>query len=307
MSEVSVKSAVMQSMDRIAMFRKECAQVVVSGAGSLLWGIVDGSGDIDFENDLKGTQVAAVDTAMVDFNPGAVVQGFARNLNTYARHQGYSTFGAYLTAMRVRVSEDAADLWYSAIGGRLGRQAIFPKQARTLATYSRSGAGNTFSPTVGVPSVTVGPTPLEFYVAAVLSPGAVFTMAAPTQTNSAVKALSITLTSVGVGSVVVVGVQAVVTNTAVGDQVVGINTTAQFTVGDYVLVKASGKTELALVVSINPNVALALTSPLVESFASASAFVYPLFFKLNSLIPASGISSGDAVTVRPYVDRTPAW
>jgi hypothetical protein len=307
MSTESVQSAIVGQIDRLTQWRLACQDVVSVGGGTL-WTRADAAADVDYENDVKGTNLAAVDSQISDMDAGAVVGDWFVKHNDYlAGESAYGNLAGYLAARRFRAHEGFGDLFYNKYGSRLSQATLFPKQARTIGTWLDDSSTDVYSPVATpIASNVTGPCIVEAYVDAVNSPGAVLSITLPVQANTPTKVLGLTLTSAGVGSVFPVGTQDLVSTVAVGDTTLGVDSTGQFTEGDRVLVVESDKTEVVLVKSITANQYLECTSPMVNSF-SASGDVFPMFYNVLSAAAASGSSDTDKVTFRPRLDRTAGW
>ena len=304
MSILSVRSAVMGSVDRIARWRI-AAKDVHSVGGGTLWTRVDSANDADYENTVKGTDVAAVDSRMAAVDTGAAIRGFFDRHTDYFSAQGIGNFDNYLAQQRFRIHEEGALLWYSAYGQRLTNLNVMPTASRVVGHYSK-GAADAWTPGGGIASPTVGPAIIEAVVEVLASPGAVLSIALACQAGSPVKVLGLTLTSGAAGSKFAVGGQVLVSITAPGDTTIGLAATGQFNVGDVIMLTQSGMTERAMVSSISANAYLKVNSGLVNSFTTA-ALAYPLFYVINSAAGASGTNSGDIVRFQPKEERVPAW
>lgn len=305
MPSLGVQSAVVGCMDRLARWHIQCLGIHSIGAGTL-WTRVDNAVDPNYENIVKGTDVAAVDSKVAGVLAGAVVKSFFDRHLDYFTAQAYGSWNDFLSRqVRFRVHENAGELYYSAYGRRLDAANVFPSASRVLGTALKNAA-DVWSPTAGVPSNVLGPALVEAEVLVVKSPGSVYSLTLPCQANSPSKILALTLTSAGVGSKYVIGGQPLVSLANPGASVLGVTSTGQFNVGDTILLVNGMLTERSAVTSINANIALALSSPVVNSFA-IGVNVYPLFYKVNSVGAASGVNSGDSIRFQPREDRVPIW
>ncbi len=304
MSLQSVHSAIMGQMDRLAKWRQSCQDVVSTGGG-VLWARADSANDVDYENKVIGTGLAAVDTKIANLDVGVAISDFFTKHGDYFADQSLNGMSGYLAYRRFRVHEDFGDLYYDKYRSRLTANYVFPKVARTVGEYARTGGADVYSKVANISSATLGPTMLEALVVTLSSPGVVMSVAVVNMLGSPV-VLPLTLTSGGAGSVFALGAQDVVSAISIGDTSIGVDSTGQFTAGDFVLVIEAGKTEFASVKSITANAALVLHSAMVNSF-STSADVFPLYYGINSVATGSGATNGDNVRFRPRLDRTPAW
>jgi hypothetical protein len=303
MSQDSVRSSVIGGLDRIAAWRQ--AIQTNSSGGTLLWARVDASGDVDYENTVKGTDVAAVDTAMTTGATGVTVG------NWFSRHQDYfsvtsvANMDAYLSANGARAHEYAAACYTDKYATNLTARNVFPATSRTVATYLFSGV-NVFSPAPAYASATYGATMVEAYVAAVTSPAAVFSITYDSQFGSAgyYKTL-LTLTAAGVGSTFTVGAQTIVSAVVTGAANFYVASTGLFTAGDYVGIKGPAQIEFRTIGCVVANTYVQVTSPTVFAWPLTSApTLVPAFFRIASVTQASGGTAGDALTFRPQNDRT---
>jgi hypothetical protein len=303
----AVKSAVIGIADRMAKVREDVQALIIAGGGTTYWNRVDATGDVTFENTVKGNEVAAVDTATVGYDAGSIVAPLLRNMNTYFSGLSVSGLDAYAVAHRFRMHQSAASLYNNAMSRKPLPASVFPRQAQTLATYAMGAASaNVFSPTAGIETTTYGPTAVEVLVNSVAAPGGVIAItlnqvATPTTT----KQIAMTLAGAAVGSKFQIA-QGVLSPTGVGSNTIPVNTTAMFTLNDPVLVKEGALAEIGKIISIAANTMLYLASPMEEPF-TVSGKVYPLFHKVVTISPISGVVSGDYFTVRPYEDRTVAY
>ena len=307
MSTQSVQSSIMGCIDRLASWKAACQDVVEAGGGTL-WTRVDASGDVDYENRVKGTDIAGVDSKIANLDAGAVVQKF------FAVHADYFSndlsisggWSAYLAQQRFRIPADAGDLYYNAYSQRITAKLVFPEITPAFGTFDRTGGADIVSPTSGIASATYGPAGIDAVLSNVASPGiAILNVLGLNYLGSAVT-MRMALSGYGIGSVFAVGAQAVVSDVSIGGLNIGVNSSGQYTVGDLVLVKESGKTELVTVASISANAYVRATSPVVNSFTT-SAYLHPLFYKVGSAVTVADVTNGDSILFRPMLDRTPAW
>jgi len=308
MSTESVRSAILGCVDRLAAWRAACQSAVAAGAGTLLWAKVDASADVLYENRVKGTDIADVDSKMTVMDVGSIIQKFFGSHASYFSSDlgisgGWSTF---LAQQKFRVPEEFGDLYYNAYSQRISAPFVFPKQSRSLATWTRTGGADVISPTAGITSTTYGPTRIGAVISAVASPGlAIVNVVAMNYLGSPVT-MRTALSGADIGSEVAVGQQAVVSDVAVADLNIGVNSTGHFTVGDRALMVEGAKTEVLTIASISANAYIRASSPMVNSFTS-SGYLEPLFYKIGSIATVSGTTNTDSLLFRPRLDRTLGW
>ena len=275
LAPAGVQSSILGIIDKAARIRED-AQSIVSVGGGTFWSRVDAAGDVAFENTVKGAGVAGVDTKVANYDMGASFTSLLRPLNDYFRAELTLTgLDGFALAHRFRVPQSAAELYYNSLSSKLNQAAVFPRQSTTLGTYSRVGAVDVASLTAGVTSADVGPGMIELLINSLVSPGGVFNLYFPTQTNSATKTVVVTLTAAVPGSIVKLGLQSIISPTGIGSTALPVATTAQFTVGEKVLVKDGNQTEIVNVVSIAANANIHVSSPMLSAFAIALCDIGP--------------------------------
>jgi hypothetical protein len=289
-------------------------------AGTDVWARVDAVGDEVFENRVKGQQATDLDTAIINLELGdkKEVLDLTKLLSEYAKLDlGYATFSAWLTALRLRIDYRAAQ-WLEKhcacvvgnIHGAADGGAAAPGQLLGSFVYSAS-----FTAGTDLDVALVSPSPL---LARVTTKGATDWTLAPVVKTGLVSPTTKTLSQVvagtgaggAVGDVYVLGKQALSGGAAAGQKVVPVAATAQFAVGQTVLItqwsgSAPNETwleqEVGVIASIVANTSITLVENLLHTYTSAG-FAYPCFTGISACT-GSGGNASDAVSVYPAADR----
>lgn len=294
------------ALDRIAKGRENAATAFSGGTD--FWQLADDAGDELYENTVKGADLTQMDTELqsVRFDAGYRRTWFTLHEN-YFSALGYSSsplLQAYLDAVgRNRIPYEANEALYEARSVRLSPQFVFPKgtlvadgedpSTSGMHKFGRFTATGTWTAADGaLSSYVVGAAVVAINLSASQTVGATFRCYC--QDGEAYKDIALSLTGASQYTQTVLGAQAVASQAAAGQDKVQVSSTADFTVGDWVLLWESDELqEIAQVKAL-------LTSPtrlqfennLLQTF-STSAYVWPLFTRAEYLSGGSGSGSVD--------------
>jgi hypothetical protein len=299
-------SAIIGQLDRMAKGRQSAMANYASGTD--FWDRVDAAADETYENAVKGTDMTALDTALA---AGAVTcTGYARWWtlhNVYAKALGYADFGAYLTAMGIRIPYEANELAFESGYGRLTPASVFPKGTMVASEASPTSAGlHLLGVYAGaaLTSVTALPTTVGPAAVMAVNMGSSATVGGTfTLTNwvaSTTKDIALSLSSAAQYTQTVLGEAALAAGVSAGDLGLPVASTAAFTAGEWVLVVEGSTQEVCLVTSLGTG-PTRLVVPALKNAYTTSAKVRPLF---RSVAYKNGASGSGTVNFYAMPDRT---
>ena len=299
---------------------QSAAGAYVMVAGTDVWTRTDAIGDETCENRLNVQKATDLDAAIeaLDLGDKSEVEDWTKLLRDYAvTDLSYATFTAWLTALRLRIDYRAAQ-WlekYCAcvvgnIHGKADAGATAPGQLLGTFVYSASFTAGT---DLDVALVSASP-----ILARVTTKGATDWTLAPVVKTGLItpttKTLSQVIEGTGdggvVGDVYVLGKQALSGGAAAGQKVVPVAATAQFAVGQKVLVTQwSGvapnevwlEQEIGVIASIITNTSITMVENLLHTYTT-DAFAYPCYTGMSACT-GSGGNASDAVGFYPAADR----
>lgn len=326
MALTAVETGIMGMMDRLAWYKSACAFLGIGG--TRMWARSDATGDETFENrmgqaastldDALGTETTAGDLPLGQITD---VRTFLDTLSAYAKTDaGYGSFDAYLTAKGWRIPQQAAEIWKDRfgtasltaanIGGPADAGAAAP--GLVLGDLTRGGAlvaGTDMSATA------CGGAPILARVTAIGSSD--WTLSVTMKLwDATTKVVSQVVSGTGAtpagaaGDTYIIGAQAIGGATNAGQKVVTCAATAQFKVGQKVLLtewtgsapdEAWTSQEVALIASIQENTSITVTTNLLHAY-TAAGFIYPFGFGVSAASGTGGTAS-DRVYFYPAADR----
>lgn len=316
---MSVESQILAQIDNIAASQLAMVNALSARDDNALWNLCYAADDIPYNNRVLGASLTAVDRAV------KTVTGSSQLFSDWFRlHNDYfsidtplpgvtSLKSAIETYYRWRVPKYFNDLLsgnYQAIAPA----NVFPDDQLVLGSYAATGTNTgTFTDGSGpIDKTKTGPGILAAKVITNIIGGNNFVLAVTgvfEDTTTVQMAVTLPTTS-AIGTTVIIGAQALTgAHTASsGNGVVSVAATAQFKVGQKVLVREGTKTEVAQVNSISANTSLTLgivggTTNSLRNNYTTSAKVIPLFLDVSAVTNSNG-TNGDTVQFRFDPDRT---
>ena len=330
MANTAPDVALLGLFDRFAYQKEACIQAVAGGTD--VWDRVDASGDETFENRVKGSDATALDTEMGVISLGEIkdMSTFLSDISSYCSSDlGYSGFDAYLTARKFRIDLRTAQIWQEAFGSatitasniasRSDMVAAIP--GLSLGTMVGDGSGTGSYPAgTDMSETTNGPSPIHARVTKKGSTDWAMTVTCKQATGLTPTTEDVIITvgsSVAVATKYIVGETLQDENNAADQKVVKVAATAQFAVGQTVLLsqwtadspsRVWVSQETAVVASIDDGVSLTMTADLLHAYTTAGGrtFVYPCYIGVSDCDDATGDDGTnlDAVTFYPAPERT---
>ncbi|MFA7086289.1 MAG: hypothetical protein WC145_06445 [Aliarcobacter sp.] len=311
--------AILGIADRWA-YQKELAVQVCEG-GTDVWTRVDAAQDEPFENRVKGQAATDLDAAFLaaPYGQWPTMQAFLALLRAYVvTDLGYADLSSYFLGRRVRIDLRAAEIFQEWAG---------PHVLAPAAIHARADAGE------GAPGLLLGS--LEYgeefvsgssidlartsesaVLARVTAIGAddwtltITCVRADNSTEELTEVINGTGDGGAVGDTYVLGAEALNGTAAAEQKIVPVAATAQFAVGQKVLVTQwTGDPpnevwlaqEVATIATIQENTSLTMGENLLHDYTTAG-FVYPLWIAVADC-GESGGESEDAVEFYPAADR----
>lgn len=301
----AAESSVQGQVDRWAKIKQ---QYIVT-TGTDFWSRVDATGDETYENRVKGSTITTLDTSVEDGDLGhnSKYKNWLTLHHTYlVTDLGYTGFDTWLTAMKWRVPEEFADMYYEWQTSRLTAANICPSSLTDFGQYVHDTTTFTSDSTTpattgrgGIKAVVVvkGASTLVLKVRANYDD-------ASTSIQTGDMNLSVTGSS-PVGTEFPIGEQALTGNTSIGATSIPLAATAQFKANRQVLVYDTAAQEVATVSSIL-GASISVSSGLRHAYTTAaSAKVRPLFDGIQSVVLSSGGNAGDIIDFFVDPDRDP--
>lgn len=318
MALTSVEKALQGVFDRLAYQRGAFAQVGSGGAD--LWERIDAADDETFENRVKGQNATDADAALADPHLGELraVRTFIQDINAYfVADLGLAGLDAYLTAQRWRIDQRAAALYAEVVGMPLSAANVHPPgDAGASCPGLTLGALLQGGPLVDGAAVDQSKAGPGVVVARVTAIGTAdwtvtTTLKRADASEEAVEQVVKGSDNGGaVGDAYLLGAQAVSAPAAAGQKVVAVAATAQFAVGQQVLlVEWTGSPpdenfiacEVAEIDTISEDTSLTMVAELLHAY-STGAYVCPLWVDVSAAA-GSGGTTGDALVYVAGADR----
>lgn len=308
----TVDLTILGVFDKLEYDSKAAAKA--TNGGTTFWARYDAAGDETFENYMKGFDATGLDTDMatMPFGNFTYVKRNLNNLKSYiSAVPGQASIDAWLTAKGLRLNYRSA-LMCAANG-----------MALSLANIAGDADGGANAPATALGSLVRGGsltagTDLDL-TAASASPALVrvtalgtsdwtlsLTMKVAASTNTT-KVIPQVVTGTGttgaVGDTYVIGAQAIGGVTAAGQKVITCAATAQYAVGQKVLlVEWSGSApdevwasqEWGVIASIQSNTSITVATNLIHAY-TGSGFIYPCFYGVSAASGTGG-TSGDGAS-----------
>lgn len=309
---MSVLSTILGQLDRIAAGRE--AQLAAFGSGTDFWARVDAAADETYENRVKGADMTTLDAELAaggKWSTAACKKWFELHKAYVSTDLSLTTapvLGTYLAQYGLRIPFWANEAHYEATNARLAAASVFAKGILVADEADPSGGGlhqfgsyasGALTSVDGALPATVGPAPImAVNTGSSQSTGAVFT--ATNYVAATTKDLTLALSNAAQYTQTVLGQQAVSSGASAGQKVVSVAATAQFTVGEYVLIwESDALQEVAVVGSIQSNTSLTMVSNLANSYTT-DADVWPLY---RSVVYKNGASGSGTVNLYARPDR----
>ena len=320
MALTSVETALQGVFDRLAYMRGLWGQA--GSGGTDLWTRVDASQNEVFENRVKGTDLSEADAALLDPQLGEIgeVRIALQLIQSYCQADlALAGLDAYLTAQRWRVDQRMATFFQESVGVALSAAnvhatadagSICPGLA--MGTLLRGGA---IADGSAITAASAGPSAVLARVTALGAADWTVTITLD-RADDSVEAIEQVIGGTGgggaVGDTYVLGAEAVGSEAAAEQADVLVAATAQFAVGQSVLLTewtGSPLTEVFIASEIAvidtdgivENTSLTMTEHLLHTY-STDAFVYPLFMDA-SVATGTGGTASDALGLFPAADR----
>jgi len=307
----------------MASVRAAFKAAIITRDANALWFLVDASGNIPFENAVKGSTLSAVDEGIREVEVSSIFSSLVSILDTYfTQSSGLVVDTVTITgirnaltlAYRSRISLHTALILKKLQGNTVDAASVYPDHLISIGTYAATGAAaGTYTAGTAPNKVDCGPG--RFGIVATTVIGAenltVSVTAQYADLTNAVVTVVMPLTS-AIGTTVLIGRQALAANhtASSGSGLISVAATGQFKVGQLVLVSDTNSSEVAEVVSIVTNTSLTLkrvgntVNSLLNNYATAdSAQVVPLFVSVSTVTNSTGTNL-DAVALRVIPDRT---
>lgn len=304
-----VELQVQKMLDSVAGWKK--ALVAAASGKTLLWNLAWAANDQLFCNRMATTGMTAVDTAMINITHTQQIMNifFQSLLNYYAidvPSLGGSVPAVLTNVYKWRVHQYASELHKDYAGTGWPIANVCAKEDLLIATMVQSG--NVFTHSAGIDPNIAGPTKIAAYAAVVIGAAALTINATLVSADNTTKSVSVSFAAAApVGHQQIFGEQTLSANAALGQSVLDIAVTAQFTVGQPVLIEdpTTPNQEIGTVTSIAPNVSITLSAPLRWGYTVANGSkVTPLFVDVSACTTTGG-TSGDSVNLKPSPDRMP--
>lgn len=294
------------------------AAVQAMSGGTRVWQRTWDAADETFCNYVCDTQGTDLDNALKALPLGDVdeMKTFVRLLSEYAvKGLGYNSVDAWLAALRVRIDQRAAAC-LSALGAfsvanmHASADVSADAPGLVMGTLAQGGAlvaGTDIAATVAAASIVQGRVTAIGTADWTLS---VTLERADASTEVISQVIKGTTGGGAVGDVYALGQQAISGAAAAGQKVVPVATTAQFEVGQIVVLNEWTGTapdevwtshEVATIASIQTDASLTMASNLLHTYTS-SGYAYPCWTGVSAA-SGSGGTAGDAVTFGPRADR----
>lgn len=313
---MSVETVIKGIGDRFAKGRQTTQGAFATGTD--FWDRIDSAGDETFENRLKGSDITALDAALLSasFASVASVKQLFTLLNTYFQTDlslAVPYIESYLALKGWRIPYEFAQAWYEATGYRINKQYVFGKGTRPADEADPSTSGmhcfETWVYTGSTGAFTVDDGALVNCVSPVLvtsttaSPGgSAHALTLTLSDGSTTRTVTFTPDATQYGHILV-GQQAIgAVGAAAGQKDIPIAATAQFAASTWVLLVKSDYSvqELVYVASITTNTKLVATSNLINTFAE-NDLVLPLC--TNATRQAGTLANDKAIAIWAWPDR----
>lgn len=306
----AVDRTILGMFDRLEYLSK--AQGLIPATGTDFWARFDAAGDETFENYLKGFDATALDTALLTMNLGDLpqVKTILTDLVGYiGAATAYNSIPEWLAGMRLRLN------YRSKLICLAGARAITAATAAGDADGGAAAPGTALGSLVRGGTITAGTdivlaqassSPALVRVTAIGS--ADWTLSLTMKLwDASTKVISQVVAGTGnegaVGDVYVIGAQAIGGVTAAGQKVVTCADTAQYKVGQTVLLtewtgdapdEVWAAQETGVIASIQTNTSITLVENLLHAY-SASGYIYPCFIGVSAA-SGSGGTAGDGAS-----------
>jgi hypothetical protein len=315
MGLTGVPLQIQKQLDNLAAYRAALTQAVTGR--TLLWQMVQNADNPTYENRVfGGYTISQVDTALdsVTISQG-VAPWFAQH-NSYFQNDlaitgvGFvSPLDAWLAGQRWRVSQYLNRVQKDVSGSYLTATNVFPRDDLALGSHAKTSDVFTAGSPVDQTQSGLG------RVMAVVPQGTTiggtnYTVTATlTRATGAGLSLAVTFSSGAIaGAAITYGSQALSGTAASGQAVVPVAATAQFLVGEYVLLSDStGFSEWGQITSLVTNTSITLTTNLVNTYTTGNtAKVAPLFAGVTAATCSGTGTSGDNIVFKVNPDRVVA-
>lgn len=311
---MGVALQIRKALDHIAK-GKQTAQAAYLGTRNLR-GALDDAADFVYEDRVAGADITAVDAAL---QAAECFSGASQSLWWKAHHTYFRTdlaksdpyFDNYLASVGMRMPWEAAQAHYEAFRSRVGTHLVFPKGTLVAANADPANSGmhlfgtwtgaSTYAESAGALDATkiVG-SPIVA-ISREASQGATSATVTVTLQDGTTKDIVVAASDTQYAQVVV-GAQAI---TGVAGAVFNCAATAQFKVGEYVLLYegaegAASQRESGKVKTIVTNTSVEFESAPVNTF-SAAGFIRPMF--TNVTRKSGTLTSGKHLDFYALPDR----
>jgi len=298
-----VELQIQRQIDNLAAWRMAAMQAVATRTS--LWSMVDSAANETYENRVKGASVTAVDATLNDVAIGSRINTwFSLHTQYFNVDLSLNGWGGALSTWKWRVSHYFALLYYEAVGSRLSTAYVYPADDLVLGDYVKTSGVFTDGDPVDTlyaaagkmaarMTNTIGATPLVL-------------TGTFTKTDATTKTVAVTVTALAANDTdFVFGRQLLSGNAAADQPTISVAATAQFTVGQPVLIEDDdGESEYGIVLSIIASTSITLTANLHRAYTTANtAAVTPLFTDAT-LVTHTGGTNGDTVDIVMIPDRT---
>ena len=306
-------AAILLQAERLAMIRRTWAGGIT---GTGFWDKVDAAADATYENQIKGSDITAMDAALAAANIGnwpSIVKWFSLHQAYFAAPTtadtpglGYTTdpWNSFLKAHGMRVPHDFNELFYANYRLRLDPQCVYPKglwnanigaNATALlhkfGSKTRNGSNNDWTDAFvvadGALATSYAPV-IAVSTGGVTGSANITTVTTCTNQTGATKSVTKASQSFAANAQAVVG-EAVVTATATAGATsitsAGILAAGAFTDGEWVVITdgaaGNSKTELVQINVVSTD-AISLKTALLNTWALTSSFIWPLYSNVTA-------------------------
>jgi hypothetical protein len=272
---------------------------------TLLWTLVDASSDIPYENTVKGSEVTAIDNVMDNMVVGGSLSRWFSLHTAYFQNvaTSLSNWSTALATWKWRASEFWAKAYYEALGTKIPVAYVFPRDDLDLGSYTKTSSTFTAAADTMDTTFTNGGKIAAKATSAIGGSNLVLTGTLKRLDDTTVSIQATVSSGASIGDEFIFGERVLGADAAAAQAVLSVGATAQFKVGEPVLVEDDDDQEYGVVASIVTNTSITLTANLKNAYGTAdNAKVTPLFKAITNCSHSGG-TNGDTVDFVVAPDR----